>query len=93
MAKFWGRVSCVLAVSATYAATSSVASAQGAAPAITGNGWIAIAIIVGLVAIVVLMISGVISVSRRDSGDDDGAGFGVLEEIDEDEDEKPKKKR
>jgi hypothetical protein len=77
-----------------YAAAASTAHADGAAPAIDGNGWIAIAIILALVAVVVLMISGAISISGRDKPDGDEAGFGVLEGIDDDDDdEKPKKRR
>jgi len=66
---------------------TGIARAQGAAPAISGNGWIAIAIIAGLVAIIALMISGTIRISGSGTSDDDdgGAGFGVLEDIDEDE--------
>ena len=92
MTKWLGWIS-RMAVVAAAAATQSVAQAQDAAPAITGNGWIAIAIIVALVAIVVAMISGVINISSRDAPDDDGAGFGVIEGIDEDEDRQDKKKR
>jgi len=65
MASFWGLISRAAAPLAVYAATVSVASAQGSAPEITGNGWIAIAVIVGLVAFVVILISGALNVSRR----------------------------
>ena len=90
MANFWGWVSRVTAA-AICMATLGVASAQGAAPAITGNGWIAIAVIGGLVLFVVLLISGVMSVSSRSDDDGDTAGFGILEEIDEDDDRRKRK--
>ncbi len=87
----WWRVSSRLAVAwVGFATLSTVARAQNAPEVIDGNGWIAIAIIVGLVALVGLMISGAISVSSRDKPDGDGAGFGVLEGIDDDEEDKKK---
>ena len=90
MANGWGsRLAMVLTA---YAATLGHAHAQGAAPVIDGNGWIAVAIILGLVVLVVLMISGTISISGRDKPDRDGAGFGVLEGIDEDEEEEKKRR-
>ena len=74
------------------AASAGVAHAAAGAE-IEGNRWIAIAIVAGLVVLIGLLISGVLKISGRDSGDDDSAGFGVLEEIDEDDDDRPKKKR
>lgn len=67
-----------------------VAYAQEQSPSISGNAWVAIAIIVGLVVLIMLFISGAISLSRRDRPDDDG-GVGILEGIDEDDDE-PKRR-
>lgn len=88
MANWWRLSSRLAMVWVCFAATSSVAQAQNAPDVIDGNGWIAIAVIIGLVALVALMISGAISVSSRDKPDGDGAGFGVLEGIDDDEDKK-----
>ena len=70
-------------------ASAGAALADGNAPANTG-AWVAIAIIVGFIVLVVLFISGALSVSRR-SKSDDASGFGVLEDIDEDE--KPKRRK
>ena len=92
MANGWRLNSRLAAIWLAYAAALSSAHAQGVAPAITGNGWIAIAIILGLVVLVVLVISGAINISGRDAPDEDGAGFGVLEEIDEDDEDRKKKR-
>lgn len=88
MANGWGLGARSMAVTAVYAATLGNAQAAGAEAVLDGNGWIAIAIILGLVVLVVLMISGIISISGRDKPDGDGAGFGVLEGIDDDEEDK-----
>ena len=77
---------------AAFFVSSSAAYAEAQTPTITGNAWVAIAIIVGLVAVIGLFISGALGISRRDKSDEDEAGVGILEGIDED-DEKPKKKR
>lgn len=70
---------------------ASPAFAQAQAPAISGNAWVAIAIIVALVVLIGLFITGAISLSRRDRSDEDEAGVGILEGIDEDED-KPRRR-
>ena len=77
---------------AALAGGANAAFAQAQAPTISGNGWVAIAVIVGLVVLIGLFISGALSLSRRDKSDEDEAGVGILEGIDEDDD-KPKKKR
>jgi hypothetical protein len=71
---------------------AGAAFAQAETPTISGNAWVAIAIIVGLVLVILLFIGGALGISRRDKSDEDEAGVGFLEGIDED-DEKPKKKR
>ena len=78
---------------AVAAASAGPAQAAGMSHLLEGNGWIAIAVVAGLVLLVWLLISGVLSVAKRDSGDDDSAGFGVIEDIDEDDDDRPKKKK
>lgn len=94
MARRWELILRSVLVFGAYAAAASTAHADGATPVIDGNGWIAIAIILGLAVLVVLMIGGAISISGRDKPDSDGAGFGVLEGIeDDDDDEKPKKRK
>jgi hypothetical protein len=67
------------------------AQAQEHTPTISGNSWIAIGLLVGLVLLVLFFISGTLSISRRDKSDDDDAGVGILDGIDED-DEKPKRR-
>lgn len=71
---------------------ASPAFAQGQAPAISGNAWVAIAIIVALVVLIGLFITGAISLSRRDKSDEDEAGVGILEGIDSDDEDKPRRR-
>lgn len=72
---------------------ADAAFAQAHAPTITGNGWVAIAVIVGLVVLIGLFISGALGLSSRDKSDEDEAGVGLLEGIDEDDDKPKKRKR
>ncbi len=72
-------------------ATPAFAAAN--TPSLSGNSWIAIAIVLGLVAVVVLFIRGALGVSKNDKSDDDDAGVGILEGIDDDDEDKKKKKR
>ena len=74
------------------AALPTIAKAQAQTPTISGNSWIAYAIIGGLVLLVLLFISGVIGISKRDTGDDDEENVGILEGIEED-DPKPRRRR
>jgi hypothetical protein len=60
--------------------------------AFMGNQWVAIGIGVGLVLFLIVLIWGALGISGRDKSDEDEAGVGLLEGIDEDDD-KPKKKR
>ncbi|MBP6012426.1 MAG: hypothetical protein KBA31_09380 [Alphaproteobacteria bacterium] len=78
-------------VGAAWLALAAGAQAQEHTPSISGNSWIAIGLVVGLVLLVFFFISGTLSVSRRDKSEDDDAGVGILEGIDED-DEKPRKR-
>lgn len=68
------------------------AFAQAQAPTISGNAWVAIAIIVALVVLIGLFITGAISLSRRDKSDEDEAGVGILEGIDADDEDKPRRR-
>jgi hypothetical protein len=72
--------------------TAAPALADVPQPSITGNSWVAIAIILGLVALIALFISGVLNISKGEKSSDDGAGIGVLDGIDDDDDEEDKKK-
>jgi flagellar biosynthesis/type III secretory pathway M-ring protein FliF/YscJ len=56
-----------------------------------GDPVIAIGVIVVLVLLLWLFIRGVLSIAGRDKSDEDDAGVGVLEGIDEDDD-KPKRR-
>lgn len=72
-------------------ALAACAQAQGQTPSISGNSWVAIGLVVALVLLIFFFISGTLSISRRDKRDDDDAGVGILEGIDED-DEKPRRR-
>ncbi len=78
---------------ALFLTTAAPALADISQPSISGNSWIAIAVIIGLVAVIALFISGVLSVTKGEKSSDDGAGVGVLDGIDDDDDEPEKKKR
>lgn len=73
------------------AAATGAAQADAGVPAFMGDPVIAIGIIVVLVAIIWLIIRGVLGIAARDKSDEDEAGIGVLEGIDEDDD-KPKRR-
>jgi hypothetical protein len=76
---------------AALAAATGAAQADAATPSFMGDPVIAIGILVVLIALVWLLISGALSISSRDKSDEDDAGVGVLEGIDEDDD-KPKRR-
>jgi hypothetical protein len=78
---------------ATLLAAPSVASAAERTPTITGDGWVALGIIVVLVAVVALLIRGTLSVSDRDTSDDDGGGVLPFFPDDDDDEERPRRKR
>lgn len=67
-------------------ATAGSAFAQSA-PAVTSGGWVAIAIIAGLVVLILIVIGGSLSMARRDKNDDTGM-VGMLEGVDEDDEGK-----
>ena len=85
----WSVAAAAFAVSIV-AATAAEAEAQ--TPSISGNGWVALGIIVVLVGIIALMIGGTLSVSRRGDTSDDDGGTG-LPFYDDDPDDKPKRRR
>ncbi len=58
-----------------------------------GDPVIAISILVVLIVIVWFLIRGALSISARDNSDEGEAGIGVLEGIDEDDDDKPKRRK
>lgn len=64
------------AIGAAFAA-ADVAQAQAQTPAISGDSWVAIAIVLGLVVLIFLLIGGVVSISRRDKKDD-GDGIAII---------------
>lgn len=69
------------------------ASADAQVPTLSGNSWVAIVIVLVLVGVVALFIRGALGISARDKSDEDEAGVGLLEGIDEDDDERKKKRR
>lgn len=73
------------------AVATGAAQADAGVPAFMGDPVIAIGIIVVLVAIIWLIIRGVLGIAARDKSDEDDAGVGILEGIDEDDD-KPKRR-
>lgn len=73
------------------AGATGAARADVATPSFMGDPVIAIGIIVVLVLLVWLLIRGALSISSRDKSDEDEAGIGVLEGIDDDDD-KPKRR-
>lgn len=82
-----------LAVLGAVCASAGVAVAQAQTPTISGNSWVALAVIGGLVVLLLLFISGAISLSRRDdTSDEEDEGVGVFEGIEED-DPKPRKRK
>jgi hypothetical protein len=82
-----------LATTAAVGASATTAFAQAEAPLISGNSWVALAVIAGLVVMLLLFISGAISLSKRDdTSEDEDEGVGVFEGIEED-DPKPRKRK
>ena len=87
------RIASTAAIAAASFAVAAAAFAQERAQALTfsGNAWVAIGIIVALVALLALMIGGVIGVSSRgETADDDGGALPIFET---DDDEPPKRRR
>lgn len=74
------------------AAATGAAHAQAETPSFFGDPAIAIGILVVLIVIVWLLIRGSLSISARDKSNDDDAGVGVLEGIDEDDEDRPKRR-
>jgi hypothetical protein len=72
-------------------AVAGVARADASPLSFMGDPVIAIGVIVVLVLLLWLFIRGVLSIAGRDKSDEDDAGVGVLEGIDEDDD-KPKRR-
>lgn len=64
---------------------SALAQAAAQTPSISGDSWVAIAIVVGLVVLIFLLISGALSLSKRDKSDAEDTGIGIIGP-DEDED-------
>lgn len=85
----WTRLGSV----ASLGLSTGLAQAQAQTPTISGNSWVALAIIGGLVVLILLFISGAISLSKRDdTSDEEDEGVGILEGIEED-DPKPKRRK
>jgi len=74
-----------------FTGATGAARADVATPSFMGDPVIAIGIIVVLVAIIWLIIRGALGIAARDKSDEDDAGVGILEGIDEDDD-KPKRR-
>ncbi len=82
-----------LSISAVSAFAGDAWAQQAQTPSISGNSWIAIAIILGLVALIFFFIRNAIRVSEIDDTTPvEDEGVGILEGIEED-DPKPTKRR
>jgi hypothetical protein len=78
---------------ALFLASAGAASAAAQAPTITGNGWAALGIILGLIVAIIYFINGAITLSRHDdTSDEEDEGVGIFEGIEED-DPKPRRRR
>jgi hypothetical protein len=81
----------LVAAATALAAATGAAHAQAQTPSFMGDPLIAIGILVVLIVIVFFLIRGSLGIAARDKSDEDGAGIGILEGIDEDDD-KPKRR-
>ena len=61
------RGSPIFASAATLLLTATKASAAAQTPTISGNGWVALFILIGIVAIIYFVIMGALSIERRDA--------------------------
>jgi hypothetical protein len=74
-------------------ASTGVALAQAQTPSISGNSWVAVGIIIGLVLLILFFIRASLRISQvDDTSDAEDEGVGVFEGIEED-DAKPKKRK
>jgi hypothetical protein len=74
-------------------ASTGVALAQAQTPSISGNSWVAVGIIIGLVLLILFFIRASLRISQvDDTSDAEDEGVGVFEGIEED-DGKPKKRK
>lgn len=81
----------VSAMALAMATGAAQAQAEAKTPTFYGDPLIAIGILVALILIVWFLIRGSLGIAARDKSDDDAAGVGILEGIDEDED-RPKRR-
>ncbi len=59
--------SAILVSATTFLLTVSPASAAAKTPTISGNGWVAIFMLIGFVAIIYFVIMGALSIESRDA--------------------------
>jgi ABC-type multidrug transport system permease subunit len=75
-----------LVISAAVASTGAAfAQAEAQTPSISGDSWVAIAIVAGLVVLIFLLISGALSLSKRDKSDAEDSGIGIIGADDDDD--------
>jgi hypothetical protein len=87
------RRSPILTAAATFFLTSTAALAEARTPTISGNGWVALMIIIGAIAIIYFFIMGALGLESRDARmgrrkQDDG-WFGIFPSSDPDEEDAP----
>jgi len=83
-------------IAAASLALAAAAEAQERAQSLTfsGNAWVAIGIIVGLIFLIILMIAGVIGVSARgETASDDGGALPIFETDEEEEQQRKRRRR
>lgn len=75
-----------LVICAAVASTgAALAQAEAQTPSISGDSWVAIAIVAGLVVLIFLLISGALSLSKRDKSDAEDTGIGIIGPDDDDD--------
>jgi len=71
-----GKGAAALAVVTAFAGEALAQQAQ--TPSISGNSWVAIAIVGGLVLLIFLLIGGALSLSKRDKSDAEDTGIAII---------------
>jgi hypothetical protein len=89
MLRYWTPIAAVAAFAALL--EPAVAGALSHTPSITGNGWVAMALIIGFIGLIILVVFGALHMEKRDARlgrrrGDDGALFPFPGGNDDDDD-------